>query len=78
MPIPLTKTCPECEQEMELITSDVVGEVLVYECAECGYQEEIRVERDEDLDRDDLQSVGIMEALDEDDDEDELNTDDAE
>jgi len=63
---------------MELITSDVVGEVLVYECAECGYQEEIRVEQDEDLDRDDLRSDGILEALDEDDHDEELEGDEAE
>jgi DNA-directed RNA polymerase subunit M/transcription elongation factor TFIIS len=51
MAIPLTKICPECQQEMELITADDVGEILVYECPECGYQEETRVEReDEGLD----------------------------
>lgn len=48
MEIPLTKTCPECQQEMELITSDDVGEVVVYECAECGYQQETRVEKWDD------------------------------
>jgi DNA-directed RNA polymerase subunit M/transcription elongation factor TFIIS len=47
MAIPLTKPCPECQEEMELITADDVGEVVVYECPECGYQEETRVERDE-------------------------------
>lgn len=46
MAIPLTRTCPECQEEMELITTDDVGEILVYECPECGYQEETRVERD--------------------------------
>jgi DNA-directed RNA polymerase subunit M/transcription elongation factor TFIIS len=47
MGIPLTKTCPECQEEMELITSDDVGEILVYECPECGYQEETRVESED-------------------------------
>lgn len=32
---------------MELITSDDVGEILVYECPECGYQEETRVESED-------------------------------
>ena len=45
--IPLTKVCPECQEEMELITSDEVGEILVYECPECGYQEETRVESED-------------------------------
>lgn len=31
---------------MELITADDVGEVLVYECPECGSQEEMRIEND--------------------------------
>lgn len=48
MAIPLTKTCPECQEEMELITADDVGEILVYECPECGYQEETRVEANEE------------------------------
>jgi uncharacterized Zn finger protein len=49
--IPLTRVCPECQEEMELITADDVGEVLVYECPECGSQEETRVEsEDEDGD----------------------------
>ena len=42
--IPLTRVCPECQEEMELITADDVGEVLVYECPECGSQEETRIE----------------------------------
>ncbi len=33
---------------MELITADDVGEILIYECPECGHQEEIRVESEED------------------------------
>jgi hypothetical protein len=41
--IPLTRVCPECQEEMELITADDVGEVLVYECPECGSQEETRI-----------------------------------
>jgi rubredoxin len=44
--IPLTRVCPECQEEMELITADDVGEVLVYECPECGSQEETRIESD--------------------------------
>lgn len=44
--IPLTRVCPECQEEMELITTDDVGEVLVYECPECGSQEEIRIENE--------------------------------
>lgn len=44
--IPLTRVCPECQEEMELITADDVGEVLVYECPECGSQEETRIEND--------------------------------
>ncbi len=46
--IPLTRVCPECQEEMELITADDVGEVLVYECPECGSQEETRIENDAD------------------------------
>jgi transcription elongation factor Elf1 len=52
--IPLTRVCPECQEEMELITADDVGEVLVYECPECGSQEEMRIENeteDEDAGR---------------------------
>lgn len=49
--IPLTRVCPECQEEMELITADDVGEVLVYECPECGSQEETRIlNEDEDGD----------------------------
>ncbi len=48
MPIPLTKTCPECQEEMELVTADDVGEILVYECPECGYQDETRIETEEE------------------------------
>ncbi len=44
--IPLTRVCPECQEEMELITADDVGEVFVYECPECGSQEEIRIENE--------------------------------
>jgi len=33
---------------MELITADDVGEVLVYECPECGSQEETRVESEDE------------------------------
>ncbi|HKX17626.1 MAG TPA: zf-TFIIB domain-containing protein [bacterium] len=48
--IPLTRVCPECQEEMELITADDVGEVLVYECPECGSQEEIRIENESEDD----------------------------
>lgn len=48
MPIPLTKTCPECQEQMELVTADDVGEILVYECPECGYQDETRIETEEE------------------------------
>jgi transcription elongation factor Elf1 len=46
--IPLTRICPECQEEMELITADDGGEVLVYECPECGSQEEMRIETESD------------------------------
>ena len=44
--------------------SDDVGEILVYECPECGYQEEIRVEPDEASlsDDDDVESLDPDEA----------------
>ena len=45
MSIPLTKSCPECQAEMELITADDVGEIFIYECPECGHQDETRVEK---------------------------------
>jgi rubredoxin len=48
--IPLTRICPDCQEDMELITADDVGEVLVYECPECGSQEEIRVENESEDD----------------------------
>ncbi len=62
--VPLTRTCPECHEDMELITADDVGEILVYECPECGYQEEIRVEPDEASlsDDDDVESLDPDEA----------------
>ena len=46
--IPLTRVCPECHEDMELITADDVGEVLVYECPECGSQHELRIENESD------------------------------
>ncbi|HEV2357872.1 MAG TPA: hypothetical protein VGZ23_09725 [bacterium] len=46
--IPLTRVCPECQEDMELITADDVGEVLVYECPECGSQQELRIENEGD------------------------------
>lgn len=44
MPIPLTQTCPQCEADMELLTTADDGEVVVYECPDCGCQVEQRVE----------------------------------
>jgi DNA-directed RNA polymerase subunit RPC12/RpoP len=48
MAIPLTRTCLECEAEMELITVDDGGEVVIYECPECGHQVELRLEDEND------------------------------
>ena len=48
--IPQTRVCPECQEEMELITADDVGEVLLYECPVCGSQEETRIENDSEDD----------------------------
>jgi Zn ribbon nucleic-acid-binding protein len=48
MAIPLTRACPQCEGEMELLTTDDDGEVLLYECADCGYQAEMPAEGEED------------------------------
>jgi hypothetical protein len=47
MSIPLTQPCPQCEADMELLTTDDDGEVVVYECPDCGFQVENRVEEDE-------------------------------
>lgn len=44
MTVPFNRPCPECGAEMELLASDEVGAVLVYECVECGYQAKERVE----------------------------------
>jgi Zn ribbon nucleic-acid-binding protein len=48
MAIPLTRACPQCEGEMELLTTDDDGEVLLYECADCGYQVEMPADGEED------------------------------
>ncbi len=64
MAIPLTKLCPECQEEMELITADDVGEIVVYECPECGYQEETRIENEDELDE--LRFPGPADLQDED------------
>ncbi len=66
MGIPFTKPCPECQEEMELITADDVGEVVVYECPECGYQEESRIEREDADDLEGAQPVDALEFLDDD------------
>ena len=47
MSIPLTQTCPQCEADMELLTTDDEGEIVVYECPDCGFQVEDRVADDE-------------------------------
>lgn len=69
MEMPFTKNCPECQEEMELITADEVGEVLVYECPECGYQEETRVEREDGDELDRAQPEDVLEFLDDTDDD---------
>jgi len=66
MSIPFTKPCPECEEDMELVTADDVGEIVVYECPECGYQEETRIEREDD-DLEEPQPLDVSALLDEDD-----------
>ncbi len=40
MAVPLTRPCPVCGAEMELVIADEAGSVYVYECAECGFQTE--------------------------------------
>jgi Zn ribbon nucleic-acid-binding protein len=44
MTVPFHRPCPECGADMELLASDELGAVLVYECVECGYQVKQRVE----------------------------------
>ncbi|MBM3450868.1 MAG: hypothetical protein FJX78_07815 [Armatimonadetes bacterium] len=44
MSLPLTMPCPQCGADMELLIEDVSGQVVVYECTDCGYQAEERVE----------------------------------
>ncbi|GBD28147.1 hypothetical protein HRbin31_00160 [bacterium HR31] len=44
MTVPFNRPCPQCGGEMELLASDELGAVVVYECAECGYQAKERVE----------------------------------
>ena len=71
MASPFTKICPECQEEMDLITADDVGEILVYECPECGYQEETRVASEDD-DLDESQPVDVAELLADDEADDDL------
>jgi Zn ribbon nucleic-acid-binding protein len=53
MAIPLTLSCPECDGDMELVTTDDEGEIVVYECPDCGFQSEQRIEaEDREQDRD--------------------------
>jgi Zn ribbon nucleic-acid-binding protein len=60
MSIPLTRTCPQCDAEMELLTADDDGEIVLYECPDCGFQSEHRVEADErDRDERDQEREGI-------------------
>ncbi len=77
MSIPFTKPCPECEQDMELVTADDVGEIVVYECPECGYQEETRIDREDD-DLDEPQPLDASLALDDDADDEPLASDEPE
>jgi transcription elongation factor Elf1 len=63
--IPLTRVCPECQEEMELITADDGGEILVYECPECGSQEETRIENETE-DEDAAPALGPDALLEED------------
>lgn len=48
MTIPVTKACPHCEGEMELLTADDTGEIAVYECPDCGSQVEHRVDQSDE------------------------------
>ncbi len=48
MSVPLTRSCPGCEGEMELLTADEGGEIVIYECPECGYQVEVPVVSEDD------------------------------
>jgi transcription elongation factor Elf1 len=47
MPIPTTRACPQCEADMELLTTDDDGEIVVYECPDCGSQVEAPVHDEE-------------------------------
>jgi Zn ribbon nucleic-acid-binding protein len=38
MALPLTRPCPVCGAEMELVISDEARSTYVYECTECGFQ----------------------------------------
>jgi len=49
---------------MEVVTADVRGEIVVYECPECGYQEETLIEHEDD--DDEPQPLDVPAALDED------------
>ena len=62
MAIPLTRSCSECEGEMELLTVDDGGETVIYECPECGHQIEIQVDTEEDDQADDGQNAEEGEA----------------
>ena len=61
MSIPMTRSCPQCEAEMELLTADDDGEIVVYECPDCGSQIEAAVHPDES-DGDDQESVAPPDA----------------
>jgi len=65
MAIPLTRSCPQCEGEMELLTTDDDGEVLLYECADCGYQVEMPADGEEDALDDEEESEPPFDADDE-------------
>ncbi|MDR5709771.1 MAG: hypothetical protein QN172_09710 [Armatimonadota bacterium] len=68
MALPLTRPCPVCGAEMELVISDEVGSTYVYECTECGFQtQEAAEEVPEEWAPEDLEE--LEEALEEDEEE---------
>ena len=40
----MTVSCPQCEADMELLTTDDDGEIVVYECPDCGSQLEAPIQ----------------------------------
>jgi len=78
MAIPLTRDCPQCEGEMELLTTDDDGEVLLYECADCGYQVEMPAASEEDSLDDEREPDELLPDAGEGEPEDALDPDDKE